>query len=276
MFLDYLYKLYLYVTDKLKVVTVYPEKKTPEPEAKPNKHSEYLDLYKKWIEKHGKPSVERTTETVSPDAVTRSPVIQSNETAISEAYRRPAVNKYELGIRNQIENKMNLKSGGPNKNMRMDTAGNIEYEEEISGLSLEDEIYHRMNNIKKSRYHENTKIDRLIVNIVKIVRKCNKVNKLNLNLMDCLKHQTLKSMESLMFNTNKSMPIVNNFIYLENDLPTNKTEFLIAENRYMSFDEKLFQAINTFLNHLSLKIKLPTDLLVTQSKSSLIVFNGVL
>lgn len=187
----------------------------------------------------------------------------NNEVTIRDMIRKQIEDKMRDAYTNQQEKFGNIKRSDEVdvdvKTVDTDSENEIDLEDKINQIETQ------MNKMKKNaNFVRNSKIDRVFDNVFKLVKKCHN-NSMNLNLFDCLKDHTLKSVEAVMF-MNKTLPIVTDFLYLENDLKDKKELDAVVENRQLNYNQKIVHAINTFLNHVSLKVKLPNDLLLAESK----------
>ncbi|KAI5694170.1 hypothetical protein M8J75_011873 [Diaphorina citri] len=274
--------------DKFQVIKVYAEKpKSVEANEnqfgsiKPTESSEdFMNFYRQWNK-----TIEQTK--MDQDVTSQEPTngevwndIKNNKVENDFGSIEPGLNN-EVTIRDMIRKQIEDKMRDAYTNQQ-EKFGNIKRSDEVdvdvktvdtdseNEIDLEDKINQietQMNKMKKNaNFVRNSKIDRVFDNVFKLVKKCHN-NSMNLNLFDCLKDHTLKSVEAVMF-MNKTLPLVTDFLYLENDLKDKKELDAVVENRQLNYNQKIVHAINTFLNHVSLKVKLPNDLLLAETSDA--------
>ncbi|KAL1449589.1 hypothetical protein WDU94_002080 [Cyamophila willieti] len=285
--------------DKFQVIRVYAEK--PKSLDRNTHHQiitkttnersdDFYDFYNKWQEANNNKNnvnIDRTFEKIPLKEIEKRTAVEK----LNDDIRKPKneLNDEELGlhdevnirdlIRKEIEKKMKnsralkMKEEQLENIKRSDNAENVNLVNNSQTNYLEykiNEIENEVNSFKKNTTRNlfQNKVDKLFENIVTIVKKCNidEDNHVNLNLFDCLKDQTLRTVQAAIFHSNKSVPIIQGFIYLENNL-ADLTNYSGQENRQLNYNQKFIQAINMFLNNLSLKVKLPTDLLLAESQA---------
>lgn len=283
--------------EKYQVIRVYAEKPKPtEPSKeeifieKPSKDSEnFRNIYRRKSDSknvRGDESQRNIRQDENSKEIRGTGSAKNNMENIFENTELPLSDEITLRnmIRNRIKEKMgtkdsyifndeNGKEKHSNEIKRSDNANDIDIIDETNSaeneIDLEDKINQietQMDKLKKNTGgHRSTKVDRVFENIFKIVKKCHN-DSAGLPLYDCLKDHLLKSVESLMFTSNKTLPIVNDLLYLENNLSSDKRDAVVAENRGLNFNQKIMNALNMWLNHLSIKVKLPTDFMMAESE----------
>lgn len=213
-----------------------------------------------WVSKLEKNNFEPTVIPLSEEAALRTMIKNRIKEKMGSKESRTISND------NGIEELLNeiKRSDSSNDVDSIDVSNSVENE-----IDLEDKINAietQMDKLKRnSGAQRSSKVDRVFENIFKMVKKCQNDSG-GLPLYDCLKEHVLRSVESLMFTSNKTLPIVNGLLYLENDLPVDMRKTVVSENRGLSYNQKIKNALNMWLNHVSLKVKFPTDLITKEGK----------